>query len=74
MGVGGLGWVGGGGIFWLRGNNLNNLGRGPLGEAIKYQRPGHSAFRQEDLFYFFPIWVYVKQVTLHAGPFLTPGI
>ena len=38
--------------------------------CIKYQRPGPSAFRQED---FFPIWVYVKKVTPSAGPFLTKG-
>ena len=61
------------GHFWPQNNNLNNLGSGPLGKAIKYQRPGPSAFRQEVL-KVFPIWVTAKQVTPGMGPFLTPGL
>ena len=40
----------------------------------KYQRPGPSSFRQEEFYSFFPVRVYVKHVTLRAGPFLAPGL
>ena len=39
----------------------------------KYQRPGPSCFRRGFL-KFFPLSVYVKQMTPGAGPFLTLGL
>ena len=42
--------------------------------CVKYQRPGPSAFSQEDFLKCFAIWVYVKQVTSGAGQFFTQGL
>ena len=38
----------------------------------KYQKPEPSGFTQEDFFKFFPIWVYVKQVTPLGGTIFDP--
>ena len=62
------------GYFWPLGNNLNNLGRGPLGEVMyPISKAWAFCFQTRRFLKFFPIWVYVKQVTPGAGPFLTPG-
>ena len=64
--------MGGGGHSWPRGKNLNNIGRGPLGEAM-YQilKAWAFSFKTRRFLKFFHIWVYVKQVTPRAEPFLT---
>ena len=61
------------GHFWPKGKNLNNLGRGLLGEAM-YQTSKAWAFcfQTRKFLKFFPVWVYVKQVTPGAGPFFDP--
>ena len=61
-------------MFWLKGYNLNNLGRGPLDEATD-QIPKTWAFwfQSRRLFKGFP-YVYVKHVGPWAGPFLAPGL
>ena len=70
----GGGW-GGGGQFWPQSNNLNNLGRGPLGEVLyQISKAWAFCFQTRRFLKFFPKWVYVKQVTSSAGPFLTPGL
>ena len=33
--------------FWPQGDNLNKLGRGPLGDATKYQSSMPCGFRDE---------------------------
>ena len=63
----------GGAFLWPQGYNLNNLGRGPLGEAMyQISNPRAFWFQIRRFLKFFPIWVFVKQVTPDAGPFLTP--
>ena len=59
---------------WPQGNNLNNLGRGPLGEAM-YQISNAQAFSFQirRFFKIFSIKGYVKYVGPGAGPFLAPG-
>ena len=61
--------------FLASGQYLNNLGRGPLGEAMyQISKAWAFCFKTRRFLKFFPIWVYVKQVTHGAGPFLTPGL
>ena len=63
------------GHYGPQGNNMNNLGRGPLGEAM-YQISKALAFcfQTRRFLKFFPIRVYVEHLTPGAGPFLTPGL
>ena len=53
------------------GDNLNDLGRGPLAEAISEAR---ALCFQTRFLKFFPVWVYVKQETPGAEPILNPGL
>ena len=59
--------------FWPQFYNLNNFGRGPLGEAV-YQISKTQAFcfQTRRVSKFFPIWVYVKQVTPWCGAIFDP--
>jgi len=44
-------WPPGQGHFWPSGHNLNNIGRGPLDDAIrytKYESSGPCSYSQED--------------------------
>ena len=53
----------------------HNLGRGPLGEAMyQISKAWAFCFQTRRFLMFFPIWVYVKQVTPGTGTFLTPGL
>ena len=62
-------------LFWPQGNNLNNLGKGPLGEAMyQISKAWAFCFQTRRFLKFSPIWIYVKQVTPGAGPFFTPGL
>ena len=59
--------------FWPQGHYLNELGKGPLGDAtykFKYQGSKAYGFRQEDFFMFFLIYAFVKHVTPRLGPSL----
>ena len=63
------------GHFLPQGNNLDNLGRGPLGEAMyQISKAWALCFKTRRFFKFFPIWIYEKQVAQGAGPFLTSGL
>ena len=53
------------------GDNLNDLGRGPLAEAIS---EAWALCFQTRLLKFFPVWVCVKQETPSAEPILNPGL
>ena len=55
----------GAGSFFPRGHNLNKLGRGPLGDAT-YQL---LWFQTRRLFHAFPLYDYVKDVTLGRDHF-----
>ena len=62
------------GHFWPQGNNLNNLGRGPPGEAMhQISKAWAFCFQTKRFLKFFPVWLYVKEVTPGAGPFLPQG-
>ena len=63
------------GHFWPQGNNSNSLGRGQIGEAMyQISKAWAFCFQTRRFLKFYPIWVYVKQETPGAGPFLTPGL
>ena len=53
------------------GDNLNDLGRGPLADAIS---EAWALCFQTRFLKFFSVWVYVKQVTPDAEPILNPGL
>ena len=62
----------GGAIFWPQGN-LNNLGRGPLGEAMyQISKAWAFCFQTRRFLKFFPTRVYVKQVTPWHRPIFDP--
>ena len=63
LGQGG-GGGGGGAAFLTQDNNLNNLYRGPLGKAMyQISKAWAFCFQTRRFLMFFPMWVYVKQVT-----------
>ena len=61
------------GHFWPKGYNPNNLGRGPLGEAMYQISKTRAFWFQMRFLKVFSIQVYLKHVGLRAGPFLAPG-
>ena len=61
------------GHFWTQGNNLNNLGGGPLGEAM-YQIKGLGLLLSDKkIFKVFP-YMGLWKTSGGAGPFLIPGL
>ena len=48
------------------------VGKGPQGEVMYQNIKGLGLLLSDKKF--FPVWVYVEQVTPGAGPFLTPGL
>ena len=68
-------WPPGRGPILPHGHHMNNLGRGPLGDAIytKHESSVLSSFREEEFWSFPCLFLCFELVTPRAGPVLTLG-